>query len=78
MSGIKYKTSFQDVWLTDDRYKLWLQKDDNVYSAKCKVCSKTFSVAGQGIKALDTHAKGLKHQQRLPNHSVSLKTAFAV
>ena len=21
MSGIKYKTSFQDMWLTDDQYK---------------------------------------------------------
>ena len=74
MSGIKYKVSFQDIWLTDDQYKLWLQKDADIYSAKCKVCSKSFLVAGQ--EALDTHAKGLKHQQRLPNHNSTLKTAF--
>ena len=33
------------------------------------MCSKVFSVAGQGIKALDTHVKGTKHIQRLPNRS---------
>ena len=56
--------------------KLWFQKDADIYSAKCKDCSKSFSVAGQGRKVLDTHAKGLK-QQRLPNHNSTLKTAFA-
>ena len=41
------------------------------------MCSKSFSVAGQGRKALDTNAKGLKHQQHLPNHNSTLKTASA-
>ena len=77
MSGIKYKTSSQDVWLTNDQYKLCLQKDADIYSAKCKVWSKSFSVAGQERKALDTHDKSLKHQQRLLNHNSILKTAFA-
>ena len=78
MLGIKYKTSFRDIWLTDNQYELWLQNNAGIYSAKCKVCPKSFSVAGQGRKALDTHAaKGLKHQQRLPNHNSSLKTASA-
>ena len=73
----KYKISFQDIWLTDDQYKLWVQKDADTDSAKCKVCSKSFSGVGQGRKALDTHAKGLKHQQHLPNHNSTLKAAFA-
>ena len=30
---------------------------------------KVFSVAAQGIKALETHTKGTKHIQRLPNSS---------
>ena len=76
MSEIKYKSSFQDIYLTDDQYKLWLQKDANTYSAKCKVCSKWFSVAGQERKALDKYAKCLKHQQHFPNHNSTLKTAF--
>ena len=32
------------------------------------------SVAGQGIKALDTHAKGTKHIQRLPNSHCDCST----
>ena len=47
--------------LTDDQCKLQLQKDADIYSAKWKVCSKSFSVAGQGRKALGTYDKGLKH-----------------
>ena len=70
MSGKQYKTSFQDIWLENDKYKSCLSWASGCYSAKCKVCSKVFSVAGQGIKALDTHAKGTKHIQRLPNSSV--------
>lgn len=59
MSFIKYKSKFQDSWLSDDKYKKWVQKcDGDVYSARCKACCKVFSVAGQGVKALDTHAKG--------------------
>ena len=33
------------------------------------MCSKVVAVAGQGIKALDTHAKGTKHIQRFSNSS---------
>ena len=69
MSGKKYKTSFQDIWLEDDKYKLWLSWASDSYSTKCKGCSKVFSVAGQWIKALDTHAKGTNHIQQLPNNS---------
>ena len=59
-------------------HKFWIQEDADIYSAKCKVCSRSFSVAGQGRKALDTYAKGLKHQQHLRNLNSILKTAFAV
>ena len=66
MSGKKYKTSFQDIWLEDDKYKLWLSRASDSYSAKCTVFSKVFSVADQGIKALGTHAKGTKHINDFP------------
>ena len=69
MSGKNYKTLIQDIWLEDEKYKLWLSRASDSYSAKCKVCSKVISVAGQGIKALDTHAKGTKHIQRFSNSS---------
>ena len=34
---------FNDSWLSDDRFKSWLQKDSGS-TAKCKLCCKTFSV----------------------------------
>lgn len=64
--SVKYKAKFQDIWVNDDRYSQWVQKCDDLYSARCKVCSKIISVAGLGVKALDKHAEGIKHKQRVP------------
>ena len=66
-SKIKYKTSFQDDWLTNNEISSWLQKiEENLHCVKCRVCSKTISVSGQGVKALESHAKSGKHRERLP------------
>ena len=62
----KYKSSFQEIWLNNEKYSLWLQKDEDTRLARCKVCSKSFSVAAKGIKALDAHANGAKHKDCLP------------
>ena len=62
----KYKCSFQDFWLNDNKYLPWLQKDKDNSLARCKVCAKTFSVSSMGVKALDAHAAGAKHIERLP------------
>ena len=62
-SKIKYKTSFQDDWLMDNNFKSWISKIKNdAFSAKCKICNKTISIAGQGVKALESHGKSMKHK----------------
>ena len=61
----KYKSSFQEIWLNNGKYSLWLQKDKDTSLARCKVCSKSFSVTAMGIKALDAHANDAKHKDRL-------------
>ena len=61
----KYKSSFQEIWLSDDKYFPWLQKDKDTSLARYKICSKSFSVAATGIKALDVHANGAKHKEPL-------------
>ena len=64
---VKYKTNFQDIWLENEDFKLWLKKvENNPHMARCKVCAKDISIATHGITALITHAKGSKHQERLP------------
>ena len=48
----KYKTCFQDDWLSNPKYSVWLEKGASDDVAKCKICSKTFSVAGYGNKSV--------------------------
>ena len=55
----KYKSSFQDEWLSNEVYKKWVKKvTDDKHKAYCKVCMKSFSVSGLGVKALEIHSKG--------------------
>ena len=54
-SKVKNKTSFQDDWLSNSDFKSWVKKvDGDIYSAKCYVCCKPFSIFGQEIKQLVT------------------------
>ena len=72
-SKIKYKTSFQDDWLMDNNFKSWISKIENdVFSATCKICSKTTSIVGQGIKALESREKSMKHKNHLPEKQSKL------
>ena len=75
--SVKYKAKFQDIWLQNAKYSLWLQKcADDLSSAKCKVCSKIISVGGLGVKALEIHAQGSKHQQRMPVNNNTITNSF--
>ena len=65
-SKVKYKTPFQDDWLSNSDFKSWVKKVDGpIYSAKCSACCKTCSISGQGIKQLQSHAKSSEHQEQL-------------
>ena len=44
MSRNKYKSSFQDEWLSNGLYKTWVEKVDDKHKAYYKVCMKSFSV----------------------------------
>ena len=57
-SKIKYKTCFQNDWLMDNNFKSWIPKIENdAFSAKCNIFNKIISIAGQGVKALESHDK---------------------
>ena len=62
---VKYKSHFQDLWLTDSEFSGWLKKDKSNTNAFCKVCMKSFSVANHGKKSLQLHAAGDKASYRL-------------
>lgn len=57
-----YYCSFQDSWREKDQYKNWLLKNDKV-SAKCKICSVTFTIKHDGEKAVRAHSNSKKHKE---------------
>ena len=66
-SKIKYKCIFKESWLEVEKYKKWVMKvAGDIYSAKCRFCSKNISIAGQGYLQLDSHMKGAKHLKNSP------------
>jgi len=58
---VKRFCTFNDNWLKDDNFKLWLMKDSNEY-AKCKICQIRFIVKYDGISAIKQHLNSLKHK----------------
>ena len=62
----KYKSHFQEFWLSELKYRKWLKKDksDNTL-AFCTVYLKSFSVAAPGKKTLVLHASPEFHKSRL-------------
>ena len=74
MSSGKYKCKFQNVWLTDERFHAWISKAENdPHAPFCSFCQKSFSVAEQSIKQLESHMKGEKHKQKTPPDSAASK-----
>lgn len=56
---------FQDIWLQQKDFIPWLAKSQSSTSATCKICSQTISLSNMGKRAVESHHKGEKHQDRL-------------
>ncbi len=56
------KCRFNNVWLHDEKYKGWLEKDQDPGRAKGTLFRKTFDILNTGEAALSRHARGEKHQ----------------
>ena len=57
------QTYFQDVWLTDVRYKSWVAKTKDTNITRCLICKADISLSSMGCSALDKHARGQKHKK---------------
>ena len=56
-----------------DDFKPSLRKvEGDKYSGKRSVCFKTISIAGQGVKVLESHAKSSKHNEKLSKSTSSI------
>ena len=72
MSKQTYNSHFQDCWLTDPQFVAWIKKHPtDETKARCVVCAKDVNVAKHGIKDLERHAEGKKHNERLPKDTQS-------
>lgn len=56
------KCKFNDKWMEEDAFRRWLAPAEN-NEAMCKLCKKTFSLGTMGLKAVELHMKGGKHQR---------------
>ena len=66
MSKKHSTTTFQEDWLTDCRYKLWIRRVSNKPTkAYCTLCSSTIDIATGGKTALDSHKGGRGHDSKL-------------
>lgn len=57
------KCKFNDKWMEEDAFRRWLAPAENNNEAMCKLCKKTFSLGTMGLKAVESHMKGGKHQR---------------
>lgn len=67
MSGT---TSFQDAWLSDPEFKLWVKRvDQKPKSAFCIFCHSEFALSNMGRQALKSHMKSKKHVSVISSNS---------
>ena len=68
----KKETYFQDSWLSNEHYKLWVKRvSDKNTSARCRLCLKNIELSNMGERALNSHANGQVHTEKV-------KTVLAV
>ena len=57
------KTYFDELWLKDEKFGLWLQQVRNNRTCfRCKLCSKVLKLSSMGIEAIKSHESNSKHR----------------
>lgn len=57
------KCRFQESWLEEEVWRLWLRPGKNASSAFCSLCKKFIDVTHSGVNDVKCHAKGKKYKQ---------------
>ena len=71
------KTIFQNKWLSEERFKLWLKPGKKASEAICAICSNaTINAEKMGIAALLSHAQGKKHKSNVDCFSPISRLCF--
>ena len=56
------KTTFNQKWLEEDEFKLWLAPTKDASIARCKLCKKDIELSNMGRQALLSLCSGKKHK----------------
>ena len=57
------KTYFDELWLKDEKFGLWLQQVPNDRTCfRCKLCTKVLKLSNMGIEAIKSHESNSKHR----------------
>ena len=57
-----YDSYFQDAFLGEEIFKIWLKKDEkDISNGFCRVCYKSFIIGKRGIDNVRQHIQGKKH-----------------
>ena len=70
------KTYFHEEWLTNVKYKLWAVKTKEKTVARCTLCKCDISLSNMGSRALDDHACGKKHSEKVKNQETGIGLFF--
>ena len=60
-----WKCRFNEQWTKKLEYSDRLEPGSNKYSARCRLCMKSFGISNMGEAALKSHNKGTKHLELL-------------
>ena len=56
------KCIFQDAWLEEEEYGVWIARDpSSKYKFRCRVCKQSYELGKMGLQAIKSHAKKKKH-----------------
>ena len=72
-------TKFQDKWLADPRFKLWISRNPaSKYYANCVFCKQELDISTMGASGLTSHMRAAKHKILLWSCGDSAQPPIAV
>ena len=76
-SRTHWKVAFDNSWLTDERFKLWVKKGWGCSKTASSLCNNAaIDVANMGVSTLSWHAKVAKHQESFKNYNPTAPLFF--
>lgn len=70
------KTKFSHEWLDSQEFSDWVKPSEDKFKAECSLCKKSIDLTRMGISALRSHAKSLKHVQKVDSLKLSKVSSF--